>query len=1151
MSSTEAFGNPLETSVWREVTLAVERYDKNTQEQLLEVRDRYKHLIGINCKLNDARLQQLFELPLHQEKQTLQVLERYREDVKVQRYLCWLLFHQQDDLVAQVIQDDATGKPGITLACILRVVNPVVALLQYRNWNVHQKKAINSEELLAIQSAIGQNWELGREYLSMSLIEGIPFRAFQSFSKAICSKPLRVSYFAQCLKPKDGIPREIMALIRLGKAIRIHEEQQAQLPIGLTKEEKQPALLLQSAYEWYQDDDELFIGIAEEIEKHGTARIKTIIERADLSTASAQSRKLSFHILQVRGAEAVNQFLDDAWAYKNDEERMQRMADFLISYNTEEYSKQTAFKNVFKTQPYVQTAISTLTYPFGYDRYVEADPEGHVDAVAMAKAKLVYGSSEYRFDILLDLLWRKGRDAINAITENNTYIRNLEDFWSIINLAEEKGASAVHLMRNCAENSKDTKTLNTVSERLQTYSENTIAVVQQQILRRDKTALDSGLENLLQLAKGKSATQVRELCFLKSFHNWESKKVQIAYTFLQKALLYQRQVWEHYLEILESQGLEKAQQYIEKLHNKSKALIASKPPPKKIRPTLKSGLRKHGEYLYMCLYAYPEGHYSTHKKNLQECTDAIEHLKSYSFKKRGYPIRLSGILGFKIQDGQQEDLATLAEYQDRVETIGKTLPDQGCSEEKNRAVVEKNVKALLTTYSHPALSKAVEIEDLNLEQKILFLFLSYLLHPRCSGKQQDPQAIDLLILYKYSVLEENDYNYVQQSAGEIQRESDSLYQRKMHWDQLSHIYGESLKHTAQHRIISLADEDEKGRALLQAFKKAQADESYKQLKPRQMKVLKQILQNPHIKNKSQALTKSLARMLTRNVHFTSDNQEQEFWKQWRASLELLSEKPTEEKLQKCLTELVAIVGKMHSSPESMLNKLLTADINIINRELSKYQPVLESEHLEKSIGGAKEKLERKSPSVRKLRAFFTKTKESSNARMSAHLCMAGDSEMWKNPNYFELVLQNEDTGRCEGLVMLLKIQKANGKCYLWFGPNPSQSLLAKVSSKACYDALYNLVCTFAKENNFDAVVVPAGESQILGECTNRGGDFPRHILESRIMERPEKGMNLFLFEKYFKVPRRVKFGKRAHLATYRSYKYTYHEGALVWERKKQ
>jgi len=81
---------------------------------------------------------------------------------------------------------------------------------------------------------------------------------------------------------------------------------------------------------------------------------------------------------------------------------------------------------------------------------------------------------------------------------------------------------------------------------------------------------------------------------------------------------------------------------------------------------------------------------------------------------------------------------------------------------------------------------------------------------------------------------------------------------------------------------------------------------------------------------------------------------------------------------------------------------------------------------------------------------------------------------------------------------------------------------------ACYQYLYKKTCEFAEKNSFDGVVVPSKDEQILGQCTNRGGDFPGLIKASRLKDKKD---NLII----------VDFNKKYTLGG----EYSYEDGALI------
>lgn len=243
-----------------------------------------------------------------------------------------------------------------------------------------------------------------------------------------------------------------------------------------------------------------------------------------------------------------------------------------------------------------------------------------------------------------------------------------------------------------------------------------------------------------------------------------------------------------------------------------------------------------------------------------------------------------------------------------------------------------------------------------------------------------------------------------------------------------------------------------------------------------------------------------------------------------------------ETLQTVIPALKTLRSEYRYNINAKLEHLFALDINAIFRELNKYEETVEVDKKQTQMGGERHKEVKKLSKKRNIRGYFTKTQETANARMGAYLCIAGDPDMWQNPNYFELVLQDEDTNKCVGVVMLLNIEAADGRKYLWFGPNPFESFLDQVNSQQYYEYMYQTVTNFASANNFDGVVIPAEEGRILGECTNRGGNFPQLIKDSRIRDSHDPSKIIT-----------VDFGKKHILGKYNTSPYSYKDGALIWQ----
>ena len=173
-----------------------------------------------------------------------------------------------------------------------------------------------------------------------------------------------------------------------------------------------------------------------------------------------------------------------------------------------------------------------------------------------------------------------------------------------------------------------------------------------------------------------------------------------------------------------------------------------------------------------------------------------------------------------------------------------------------------------------------------------------------------------------------------------------------------------------------------------------------------------------------------------------------------------------------------------SIDSAKIESLQVSVFNTIQNEINKYEEIKE---VDTERGDVKLKKERI------IKGYFSKNKENAHARMVADVCIANDPNMLKNENYFEFVLFDQEKNKCAGTVMLLEMDEPeDGKKYLLYGPNPSVSLVSEVSAKKLYTLLTKNIATFAKDNNFDAVLV----NKTHGRSTNRAGLFQQSLEQS-------------------------------------------------------
>ena len=172
-------------------------------------------------------------------------------------------------------------------------------------------------------------------------------------------------------------------------------------------------------------------------------------------------------------------------------------------------------------------------------------------------------------------------------------------------------------------------------------------------------------------------------------------------------------------------------------------------------------------------------------------------------------------------------------------------------------------------------------------------------------------------------------------------------------------------------------------------------------------------------------------------------------------------------------------------------QLFSGEIALIDREIAKFRPEDESER-----------------QARTVEAYITKNHTSAHARGVAGVCIAGDSpqekddprdkmppmfSQWSLPNYFQMVLRDPQTRRCEGL-MLLHHYRDQGRRILTASFNPTSTYLFKVDEAELFAGIMQRLVEFAQDNEFDLIACSC-DHQIR---TNRtGGEFEA-ALERRI-----------------------------------------------------
>lgn len=162
----------------------------------------------------------------------------------------------------------------------------------------------------------------------------------------------------------------------------------------------------------------------------------------------------------------------------------------------------------------------------------------------------------------------------------------------------------------------------------------------------------------------------------------------------------------------------------------------------------------------------------------------------------------------------------------------------------------------------------------------------------------------------------------------------------------------------------------------------------------------------------------------------------------------------------------------------VLESAFRAELKLIDTELKKFKSEDGSRVAAMAIDG-----------------IITKNEPSKYARSVAGVCVASDTKQWNQKNYFQMVLQDPHSKRCEGVIMLHSL-KDRGKKILVASFQPSSTYLHKVNEGQLFSGLLDQLILFAKENDFDVIACSANP----GIRTNRTGGVFQAAMDKRIRQ---------------------------------------------------
>lgn len=515
--------------------------------------------------------------------------------------------------------------------------------------------------------------------------------------------------------------------------------------------------------------------------------------------------------------------------------------------------------------------------------------------------------------------------------------------------------------------------------------------------------------------------------------------------------------------------------------------------------------RSSPNHLTMVKIVYPQSNYSAYEEN-EKLPDYNEHLKKNKFDENGYRMKMTGALGYERTNPEKPEL--LESYRQRMQSIREIA--------SNPENVYKNIEQLLNKAQISSLSKNKNPLEYGADLLQLIMDNENRKQKKLTPAFTDQELADLAIAYHLRGQVEEFYHG---TADQLSESGDQQTKDYIQWDALSRLYVEDGKQT----LTTLCEElkkDEYGKKILtQLAEKYRSPNIPSETKLKEklqpvMKDLKSILQKaPDVSKHRDIVMKRLDNSIVsfcQGIIKSFDDETRakaiNLIKQFVHDRLVPISGDYLENLDKPLyiQELRKIIDEFSFNPLQSVEKILTPDAATIQQEVGSYKVKMETDTTEEG------KTVRKQATERNIIGYFSKTAEASNARGAARICIAGDTKMWENKNYFEFVMFNEDTKKCEGTVMLLNIEEGNKK-YLLYCPNPSEHLISQVSFENCYKKITKIITDFAKENNYDGIVIG---SPVAGRCSNRTGGFAHSVENARLKDKTGQLIELKLKQSY-------------------------------------
>lgn len=583
---------------------------------------------------------------------------------------------------------------------------------------------------------------------------------------------------------------------------------------------------------------------------------------------------------------------------------------------------------------------------------------------------------------------------------------------------------------------------------------------------------------------------------------------ELVFEFTQHFRVLKPNVLSGYIKAVENKTRE---MYLLELKSNAEKLVGSMPSLPETREKL------YYRDLMEAIYPNNSGNNWTSYESNDSCLDRMQDIAQFTFKPK-YEIDLLSSASVNLKEGATADEGAIESVKQEILGIASGMEKNAFDPDKTQQELVKDIDSQLELLQQEGALGTLKLEQLTTPEEKMFLLMTEVIYG--SQKVSLDEIKKLLMRFEFAFFDDI-RAYIQGTTDRVSGAPNKDYALMC---ELHSFFSDRVKEINR-RLVRAGWANDNLRALMPEYfeklsRQTQQTESSDQLNRLRLdrlglsdsfitqiaRTLKGRTGREYDKGKVLRIIRTFESMekgLTASNSLVKKERTKAFYGQLKAQREKTSlavEKITGESLDPTqfhlgdinLEELAGAQSSITAgeyndeqfasyTTQRFLN-IFSDEKNILDRELDKF---------ESETGQARQLVN----------GYFTKNKESAHARMVGGVCVAGDnpteegrSNMWDQKNYFQFVLQDPETLRCQGLVLLHHFVDDEGRKVLTASLNPSSTYLYSVDARGLFNGLMKTLEEFASANKFDRILF----SQNKTIRTNRtGGEFEK-ALDQRV-----------------------------------------------------